>query len=63
MDGTRRFEGEQYLSAENLYVSLTYSALDASTALARVKSPKAGAVVLFAGALPTEPVLQGTSTS
>jgi len=45
----RAFEGEQSLSEPNIYVSLTYNALDATTAMARVKSPKAGAVVLFAG--------------
>ncbi|KAK1057334.1 hypothetical protein LTR74_014242 [Friedmanniomyces endolithicus] len=45
----RAFEDEQSLSEPNIYVSLTYNALDATTAMARVKSPKAGAVVLFAG--------------
>ncbi|KAF2212516.1 hypothetical protein CERZMDRAFT_17397, partial [Cercospora zeae-maydis SCOH1-5] len=34
---------------ENVHVSLTYDALDASKQMARVKSAKAGAVVLFAG--------------
>ncbi|KAK3112933.1 Molybdopterin synthase catalytic subunit [Teratosphaeriaceae sp. CCFEE 6253] len=43
------FDGEQSLSEPNIYVSLTYDALDANQAMARVKSPKAGAVVLFAG--------------
>lgn len=43
------FEGEQSLTSEGVYVSLTYDELDASKAMARVKSPKAGAVVLFAG--------------
>ncbi|KAI7288179.1 hypothetical protein KC345_g79 [Hortaea werneckii] len=37
------------LTSEGVYVSLTYDELDASKAMARVKSPKAGAVVLFAG--------------
>ena len=45
----RAFEGEQSLTSEGVYVSLTYDELDASKAMARVKSPKAGAVVLFAG--------------
>lgn len=45
----RVFEGEQSLSDTNVFVSLTYDELDASKAMARVKSPKAGAVVLFAG--------------
>lgn len=45
----RAFYGEQSLFEPNVYVSLTYDALDASQAMARVKSPKAGAVVLFAG--------------
>jgi len=41
--------GEQCLSEPNVYVSLTNEPIDASVTLARVKSPKAGAVVLFAG--------------
>ena len=45
----RTFEGEQSLSEESIYVSLTYDELNATKAMARVKSPKAGAVVLFAG--------------
>lgn len=45
----RAFDGEQSLSEDNIYVSLTYDELDATKAMARVKSPKAGAVVLFAG--------------
>lgn len=45
----RKFEGEQSLSSDNVYVSLTYDPLDATAAMGRVKSPKAGAVVLFAG--------------
>lgn len=32
-----------------IYVELTHSHLDIPTAIARVKSPKAGAVVMFAG--------------
>ncbi|EOD52788.1 putative molybdenum cofactor synthesis protein 2b protein [Neofusicoccum parvum UCRNP2] len=34
---------------EGVHVELTYAHLDVSSAVARVKSPKAGAVVLFAG--------------
>ncbi|KAK4892907.1 hypothetical protein LTR27_008635 [Elasticomyces elasticus] len=43
------FEGEQSLTEPNIHVALTYSPLDPSAAMTRVKSPKAGAVVLFAG--------------
>lgn len=43
------FEGERSLEQPNVYVSLTYDPLDTGTAVSRVKSPKAGAVVLFAG--------------
>jgi hypothetical protein len=46
---TRHFEGEKALTSDNIYVSLTYDSLDSNIALSRVKSPKAGAVVLFAG--------------
>ena len=46
---TPAFPGEQVLTDANIYVSLTYDPLDATAMLARVKSPKAGAVVLFAG--------------
>jgi hypothetical protein len=45
----RLFEGEQALEEQNVYVSLTYDELNAKTAMDRVKSPKAGAVVLFSG--------------
>ncbi|KAL1583381.1 Molybdopterin synthase catalytic subunit [Cladosporium halotolerans] len=45
----RLFEGEKFLSEEDVYVSLTYDELDAKAMMDRVKSPKAGAVVLFAG--------------
>ena len=48
-DKERRFEGEQSLSEPNIHVALTYEPLDSTKAMARVKSPKAGAVVLFAG--------------
>jgi molybdopterin synthase catalytic subunit len=51
----QQFEGEQSLSEPNIYVSLTYDPLNASAAMARVKSPKAGAVVLFAG-MPSVPL-------
>lgn len=47
---TQAFTGEQSREdEENVYVSLTHDALDASKQMARVKSAKAGAVVLFAG--------------
>ena len=45
----RLFEGEQALEEQNVYVSLTYDELNAKTTMDRVKSPKAGAVVLFSG--------------
>jgi hypothetical protein len=45
----RLFEGEQALNEQNVYVSLTYDELNAKTTMDRVKSPKAGAVVLFSG--------------
>lgn len=48
---TRQFTGEKALTEDNVYVSLTYDSLDATTHMSRVKSPKAGAVVLFAGKL------------
>lgn len=35
----------------DMHVELTYDHLDPTTAMNRVKSPKAGAVVLFAGML------------
>lgn len=37
---------------EGISVFLTHSALDLSSVVASVKSPKAGAVVLFAGTRP-----------
>lgn len=46
---TKSFSGEQSLSEPSIRVSLTHDPLDASAAMSRVKSPKAGAVVLFAG--------------
>jgi hypothetical protein len=45
----RLFDGEKSLSEEDVYVSLTYDELNAKSMMDRVKSPKAGAVVLFAG--------------
>jgi len=47
----RLFEGEKSLSEQDVYVSLTYDELDAKSMMDRVKSPKAGAVVLFAGTI------------
>jgi hypothetical protein len=46
-----RFTGERTLSdaSANIHVALTYEPLDAASHMARVRSPKAGAVVLFAG--------------
>jgi hypothetical protein len=48
----KAFEGEQSLGEVGIHVSLTYDVLDATKSMARVKSPKAGAVVLFAGTYP-----------
>ena len=45
----RLFDGEKSLSEQDVYVSLTYDELNAKSMMDRVKSPKAGAVVLFAG--------------
>lgn len=45
----RLFDGEKSLSEQDVYVSLTYDELNAKHMMDRVKSPKAGAVVLFAG--------------
>ncbi|KAK4555338.1 hypothetical protein LTR86_007635 [Recurvomyces mirabilis] len=45
----KAFEGEQSLSEHSIHVSLTYDSLDVTKAMNRVKSPEAGAVVLFAG--------------
>ena len=52
-DSKQQFQGEQSLSEDSIHVSLTYDPLDSTAAMARVKSPKAGAVVLFAGTLIT----------
>jgi hypothetical protein len=38
-----------YLDDEDIHVELTYDHLDITTIMAKVKSPKAGAIVLFAG--------------
>lgn len=48
----RLFEGEKSSSSQDVFVSLTYDELDAKNMMDRVKSPKAGAVVLFAGTYP-----------
>ncbi|KAI9833287.1 MAG: hypothetical protein M1819_003681 [Sarea resinae] len=39
----------QSLEKDNLHVSLTYDHLDVASIVDQVKSPKAGAIVLFAG--------------
>lgn len=52
-------EEEQSLSEPNVYVSITHNPLDSNVALSGVKSPKAGAVVLFAGT-PSTATLQKT---
>lgn len=48
----RLFDGDKSLSEPDVYVSLTYDELNAKSIMDRVKSPKAGAVVLFAGKKP-----------
>lgn len=37
------------LSEDNCYVALTHEVLDSKAIMDRVRSPKAGAIVLFAG--------------
>lgn len=43
----------RYIEDERILVSLTHSPLDVSEVVSSVKSPKAGAVVLFAGTIKT----------
>jgi molybdopterin synthase catalytic subunit len=38
-----------FLDEEDIHVELTYDHLDISSIMKRVKRPKAGAIVLFAG--------------
>ena len=45
-------ESLQELSEGQCYVALTHDHLDAKAIMDRVRSPKAGAIVLFAGMLP-----------
>jgi len=47
-------EGKEpmYKEDENIHVELTHDHLDVNSVMNRVKSPKAGAIVLFAGTLP-----------
>ena len=40
------------LQDDNCYVALTHDHLDAKSMMNRVRSPKAGAIVLFAGCTP-----------
>ncbi len=47
----------QHLEAEGTSVSLTYAELDIPSVIANVKSPKAGAIVLFAGSLSVSAIL------
>ena len=42
-------ETTQQLAAKGVQISLTHLPLDATAAISTVKSPKAGAIVLFAG--------------
>lgn len=48
-DRLQVFEGDLSRSDEGVSVTLTYDELDSKAVMAQVKSPKAGAVVLFAG--------------
>lgn len=58
---------DSFLEDDNVHVALTHSPLDTLGVLNRVKSPKAGAVVLFAGttrdSFDSKPVKQLTYTS
>jgi molybdopterin synthase catalytic subunit len=45
-----RFTGIKSEEEEGIYVGLTYDDLDVVSIMNRVKNPKAGAVVMFAGA-------------
>ena len=45
----------QHLEIEGVFVALTNSELDIPSVIAKVKSPKAGAIVLFAGSVYTPP--------
>lgn len=44
------------LSENNCYVALTHDVLDSKAITDRVRSPKAGAIVLFAGKLLITPI-------
>lgn len=46
------FTGQELLSEDGITVALTYEILQPLAVMAHVKSPKAGAVVLFAGKPP-----------
>lgn len=37
------------IEEENIHVEITYDHLDVNSVISKVKSPKAGAIVLFAG--------------
>lgn len=37
------------IEEENVHVEITYNHLDITSTISKVKSPKAGAIVLFAG--------------
>jgi molybdopterin synthase catalytic subunit len=39
------------LQEDNCYVALTHNHLDAKAMMDRARSPKAGAIILFAGAI------------
>lgn len=42
-------EESQYLEEDDIHVELTYAHLDVIAVMNRVRSPKAGAIVIFAG--------------
>lgn len=46
----------QHLEADGVSVSLTHSELNITSVVAKVKSSKAGAIVLFAGCVSTLPI-------
>ena len=51
----------QSLSEPNIYVALTHQTLDIPTTINRIRSPEAGAIVLFAGKPPLLPLIPSPS--
>ncbi|KAF3121933.1 Molybdopterin synthase catalytic subunit [Orbilia oligospora] len=57
----RAFEGIKSIEGRNTFVGLTYDKLDITASIDRVRSPKAGAVVVFVGT--TRDNFEGKSVS